>query len=224
MKKSLHICLLVFAFILLPTPFILYVWNFWGHDLSENTEIWGHFGNFLNGTFMPLIALTGIIITLILGIISNRRDKTKLELDQQKQRPLLHVGYFDAENYLKIFMKNKGNGPLIIQKYRIVNLETDESKLGIFDCLPKTGCHFDNYTGNQENTVLSADEEQEILLFEYDEEKNDKELEKFKSDIEKIRKSLGQYKIVVEYKDVYNNLMPKYERSLAWFNRNKGEI
>ena len=220
MKKSTIIILSIIAFILLSIPLIYYISTFGSYEYSKDISDWADFGSYLNGTFMPLIALTGIIVTLILGIISNKRDETKLELDQQKHRPILHIGYFDAENYLRIFMKNKGNGPLLIEKYRLVNLKTNKTKLSIFECLPEIDYYFDNYTGNQENTVLSKDEEQEILLFEYDERKKDKDLDKFNSELKKVRKSIGEYKIVVDYKDVYNKSMPEYERSLEWFIRN----
>ncbi|MBE7647342.1 hypothetical protein G1K46_00955 [Tenacibaculum finnmarkense] len=217
MKKSTIIILLIITIILLSTPFIYYISIFGSYEYSKDVSDWAHFGSYLNGTFMPLIAFTGIIVTLILRIISSRIDETKLELDQQKHRPLLHIGYFDAENHLRVFMKNKGNGPLLIEKYRLVNLKTNENKLGIFECLPEIYSIFNNYTGNQENTVLSADQEQEIILFEYNE---GKDLDKFNSDLKKIRTSISEYKIVVNYKDVYNKPMPKYERSLEWFNRN----
>src|SRR5690606_6938027 len=112
-----------------------------------------------------IIALVGIIVTLLLGLISEERNESNLKIEQQKQRPLLHLGYFDSEDIIRIFLKNKGNGPLIITNYRLVNMQTEAQTQGVFNILPQIKGHFNNYTGNQNNTVLSVDEETELFLY-----------------------------------------------------------
>jgi hypothetical protein len=215
MSKRLKAILLLLASLLLLMPFGIYVVHFWGTSLSFDTEKWGQFGDYLNGTFMPLIALIGIIVTLLLGIISENRNSTKLRIDQEKQRPLLHVGYFDSEDEIKIFQKNKGNGPLIITNYRLVNIISGEIISGFFDCIPPMTDGYDNYTGNQNNTVLSAGEETVLLCYSSSSKNN------FQSNADSIRLKISKFKVVVDYKDVFDNDMPTYERSLEWFGRQK---
>ena len=210
MSKKIKVFLVLFWILLIITPIVLYLLNFRDQIISKDTQTWGHFGDYLNGTFMPLIALTGVIVTLALHIISDRRNETNLKIEQQKQRPLLHIGYYDFEDKIQIFMKNKGIGPLLIENYRVVNVHTNKSFEGLFECLPKKDISYDNYTGNKNNTVLSPDETDELLLFTKKSNKKGKE---------QIRKALSVLKIVVDYKDVYNNSMPTYERSLKWFGR-----
>jgi hypothetical protein len=202
--------------VLVVTPLLVYAIHFFRYPLSNKTETWGQFGDYLNGTSMPLIALIGVLVTFLLGIISEKRNKANIEIEQLKQRPLLHIGYFDGEDHLRIFMKNKGSGPLIINGYRLMSLNSKQEIPSIFDCLPGITTDFNNYTGNQENTVLSANEEYELFLYQRDKGDNPQE---FSSNRDKIRKSLAQFKIVVDYKDVYDNSMPTYERSLKWFGR-----
>jgi hypothetical protein len=214
MKNKKVFIFLTIAFLLIPL--LTYTINFCGQSFSRDTEVWGQFGDYLNGTFMPLIALAGIFVTLSLGLISEKRNVTNLKIEQQKQRPLLHLGYFDSEDHLEIFLKNKGNGPLIITDYQFVNIKDNSSMNSIFECLPKIEGHFDNYTGNQNNMVLSTEEEQQLFLFNSGND-NTKTYEKDKM---KIRETLAQFKIVIDYKDVYDNPMPTYERSLEWFGRN----
>jgi hypothetical protein len=207
----------ILGVIFLITPIIFYTINFWGINLSNDTKHWAEFGDYLNGTFMPLIALAGVAVTLLLGIISEMRNSTNIKIEQQKHRPLLHIGYFDAENYLRIFLKNKGNGPLIITNYRLKLIKSDQEQPSIFTCLPKIEGTYNNYTGNQNNVVVAPDEKIELFLFKQSKESNS---DTFERDKLVIRSSLSQYKFIIDYKDVYENPMPTYERSLEWFGRN----
>jgi len=52
MKNHKIVVLIIFAVILLLMPFVVYMCNFIGYNISKDTEIWGSFGNYLNGTFM----------------------------------------------------------------------------------------------------------------------------------------------------------------------------
>lgn len=211
-KNLVFICLLL----LLIAPLGLYFYKFKSSSLSTDTEVWGQFGDFLNGTFMPLIALIGVIVTYMLGVFSEERTTANIKLDQQKQRPLLHVGFFDSELQVRIFMVNKGNGPLIITNYRLINLEGEIEFLSIYELLPEIEGIYSNYSGNLNNIVLSPSEEFELLNYEtpYTEglgyPENDRDI---------IRETLSNYKIVIDFCDVYNNKMPQYQRSLSWFGR-----
>lgn len=215
MKKTF---LLIVALVLLLAPLLAYFFNFRSFEISKDIKDWADFGSYLNGTFMPLIVLAGSIITWRLGIISESRNKTTLKLDQQKHRPLMHLSYYDAEDKIEIKIENKGLGALTITNYQLINLLTKESKGGIFECLPEVRRgYFENYSGNQNNYVLKANEEKQLLLLEKrDTEKN----EDFIKDVERVRIELAKYKVVIDYKDVYDTQMPTYERSLEWFGRN----
>lgn len=113
-------------------------------------------------------------------------------------------------------MVNKGNGPLIITNYRLINLEGEIEFLSIYELLPEIEGIYSNYSGNLNNIVLSPSEEFELLNYEtpYTEglgyPENDRDI---------IRETLSNYKIVIDFCDVYNNKMPQYQRSLSWFGR-----
>jgi hypothetical protein len=138
-----------------------------------------------------------------------------MRIEQLKMRPLIHIGYRDSEAKISINMINKGAGPLMITKYYFQN-EKDPSdiKPHIFDLLNKNYM-YDNYSGNQINTVLSAGAT--VNLFRLEGNPSEKEYKKVKNS---IREEFSKYKIVIEYKDVYDKQMPRYERSLEWFGRN----
>ncbi|SKD01827.1 hypothetical protein SAMN05660461_2315 [Chitinophaga ginsengisegetis] len=220
MNRATKCILILTSIILLGTPFLVFYIKFRNSTLSNKIEDWGHLGEYLNGTLMPLIALAGILITLLLGAIAEKRNQTNILLEQQKQRPLMHVGYFDGENSIELFMENKGMGPLLINNYYLVNRESGEIKDGIFNCLPAITTVFDNYTGNLNNVVLSSNEKYELLEYSI-EGLEETQYDGFKEDRSLLRQALGAYKIVIEYSDVYNKKMPNYERDLVWFNRHQ---
>lgn len=223
MKKKLQVFLPLIGLVFLAIPIVVYFAKFHKLHLSDNLSDWAQFGDYLNGTFMPLIALAGLSITLILGIIDNQRNKTNILLEQQKQRPLLHISYFDGEDCIKLCMENKGNGPLIINNYYLERIQSssqnDNIRNSIFECLPPNiDSVFDTYTGNLNNLVLSPSEHYLLLQITSENLEGDA-LEIFEEDRNIIRIFLGYYKFVVEYSDVYNNKMPRYEKELSWFHR-----
>lgn len=206
-----NLYLIVFSIVILLTlPFGAYVINFHNYQFSKQTETWGQFGDYLNGFFTPIIALTGVIVTFILGIISDKRNKSQLKIEQQKQRPILHIDYFDGETLLYISMINKGIGPLLIKKYQVIDKVGNDYK-GLFFIIPEIKELYMNYTGNLNNVVLSPGEEKFLLRFVP--EGNDTD------SLTAIRNSLKNYKIQVNYNDVYNEEMPQYTRELTWFGR-----
>ncbi|SIN85663.1 Asp23/Gls24 family envelope stress response protein [Chitinophaga niabensis] len=204
--------------VLLILPFFVFYVKFGNNQLSDDIEDWANLGEYLNGTFMPLIALAGVLITLLLGTIADQRNQSNIILDQQKQRPLMHVGYFDGEDKIKLFMQNKGIGPLIINNYYLEDRDSGEIKDGIFNCLSGIATMFDNYTGNLNNVVLSPQEKYELLKYSIH-DLEESYLLKFEEDRTTLRRTLGRYKLIIEYSDVYNNRMPQYERDLIWFDR-----
>ena len=201
---------------LMSLPFVFYYLKFKNFPISNNPENWAQFGDYLNGTFMPLIALAGVIITFMLGIIAERRNDINLKIEQEKHRPLLNIDYWYGTKKIQISMKNKGNGPLLINEFKVLN-KNGEDVTGIYYILPPLYNLYDNFTGNQNNKVLGVGEETNLLLFEL----NDKKKEaKWGNDIEDLRQVLKNLKIVVNYSDVYGNPL-NYERDLRWFGRDE---
>lgn len=202
MMKNKKIILLYCALLLIITILINSIY-FWKH-----TEMWGQF-----------VTSTSVIITLLLGLIAENRNITNIEIEQQKQRPLLHIDYTDREDEIRICMKNKGNGTLIISDYKLIHTQTKKEYDGIYNaCVRIIHRNYNNYTGNLNNTVLSPSEEIELFHFKKSNEDNEQAYDDSK---QLIRQSLYEFEIVVEYRDVYDNKMPVYKRSLEWFGRHE---
>jgi len=198
--------------IIISLPIIFYIINFRNGKFSDNNDDWGKFGDYLSGFFSSLIALMGILVTYYLGVISDKRNVNNLNVEKLKHRPILFIGYWDAQNKMEIYIENKGKGPLIIKEYNLINLFSSKIENRVFDILPRLSKdRYQNYTGNLNELVLKPDEKFQLFLFENGQCREDRKL---------VRQSLKDYKLCIKYNDVYNEIMPLAERDLSWFGRN----
>lgn len=166
---------------------------------------------YLTNNISSVVALIGTFVTLCLGLITWISNQTTIKISQQKERPLASVWYRDNSDSAIIFLENKGKGPLIITNYFLEDLYNGKKHVGIYDCFLEYKKEIDYHTGNQNNTVISPNDRVKIFYLNKNTSPD--------SAVKSLNKTLSRYKIVVEYKDVYDNNMPIYQRSLEWFGR-----
>lgn len=228
MKNNKHQNKFLILFtILLVLPFFAYMLKFGGQNISNDNNMWAQFGTYLNGTFVPIIALTGIAITYYLGILSEKRnieqskiinDKhaNDIILEKIKNKPMLYISYWDGREKIELKICNKGLGPLLVTSYKILNNQKEKTFNSIYDAVADIENNYDDYSGNQKELVLAPNEDRVLLSFELNEKKDKNSFDK---DRLKIRKSLKDLKFQVEYQDIYKDPMPLYEKELSWFGR-----
>lgn len=207
MKKTVKI-LTTIVCILVIAPVVVYLIHFRSATLSDDTEIWSHFGNYLNGSLTPIVAITGIIVSFAIILYSQRN----IEKQEMLQRPLAFIRPIDLENNLEIVLQNKGIGPLIVVNYRIINTNTGDESKSIYDCLVGLSGTFDFYTGNMDGLVITANDEKQ--LFQLTDKQDD-----FLERRTKVRELFKDLSIRIEYTDIYNKPMPTYIRNLEWYGR-----
>lgn len=213
-----------FIFILIVLPFLIYFSKFYNTTLSADHDNWSKFGEYLNGIFSPLIALIGFFITIYIDKISTKRNENNLLIDQQKHRPIIDYSILDEEDHIKISIKNKGEGPLIINENYLINNNIDvhdyQNRYTFFEIIPEMNFAYSAYTGNLTNKVLSKNEE--IILFEYlNPIQNGDNLNNIQAEnINLIRENIGQYTLIIKYKDIYQIEMPTFSKDLNWLLRN----
>ena len=223
MKKRVWIILSLILLI----PLCFYIVNFSSYKISDSTEIWAQFGDYLNGTFMPIIALIGVVITYYLGILSDRRiaaqtESTKLIndnnmlLEKIKHKPMLYIGYWDGKENIELTICNKGIGPLLITSYKLENVSKNKIFSSVYEAVADIENDYDDFSGNHEGLVLAPNEQRLLLSFKLNEKKDKNAFEK---DRLKIRKSLKDLKFIIKYQDVYKEDLPEYTRELSWFGR-----
>lgn len=215
MNRKFYFWSIGVLFALISTPYIIYFIVYNCHPFSKDTSSWSNFGQYINGTLSPLIALIGVYFTFVIGMIAERRNRTTIEKQEMEKRPFIYVSYSDFEGKQLINLKNKGIGPLIIKNYSLKNKDDQSVKLSIFECLIGLNGVYNNYSGNQNQLVLNSGEK--INLFKLEGKLTDK---KYIDLRDRVRERLSHYKIEIIYCDVYGNEMPNYERDLGWFGRN----
>lgn len=109
--KTFLIIFGIFVFIALIIPILFYVGNFWGQNLSGDTQVWGTFGDYFGGIFNPLIAIANLIIFIKLTlIVADMQDKsTKQSLIFEKKilsSGLMHDSIKELSNVLNTLGQN----------------------------------------------------------------------------------------------------------------------
>src|ERR1700739_3684234 len=124
MAKRIKEILLLITVCLLLLPLVFYIINSRQYLFSADPEVWSYFRSNQIGALTPLIALAGVAVTLLIGLISDSRSQANLQIEQLKQRPLFHLGYRDSEVQIVLYMQNKGSGPLLIEQFKVINTTT----------------------------------------------------------------------------------------------------
>lgn len=212
---------ILIGFIILTTPYIIYICHFYESDLSYKTSDWGNFGSYINGIIAPIIAFLGIIITYTLSQNNKKTNLTLLKRKEMEQRPLLYVSYDDYENYIEIKISNKGIGPAVIQEYIVKNTRTGVKYDSFYNILKEINLQsFTYYTGDMSKLIMSPNEEK--YLFIQDRRKENESEEDLV--IELIRNKICDLKIIIKYQGIYEKGENyTFERSLKWFGRNLGK-
>lgn len=218
-KNKVFIWILCLLILLALIPAVLYIINFHRYELSNKNVDWSQFGTYLSGTLSPVIALTAAMLTFTLGFISHQHNKLVLEKQEREKRPFLNISFIDKDDLITLTIHNKGLGPLLITKYSILNEGTNVEKNSLYDWILTLPCKYGNYTGDQNNLVLSAGEKRNLLRLSGDPE----DIE-FIERRNSLRKVLGELLFTINYNDLYDTPMPSYSRSLSWFKRPKENV
>lgn len=194
---------------MISIPYLLY-WDafhfkLFSDNYSNRSSDWGDFGNFINGVTVPLITIVGLLLSYFVYIASSRN----IERQIMSQKPLLYLSYEDYKNHITIRIVNKGIGVLIVTNYYLLHDESGEITKGFYQLLTDISNKNIKATSNEKGLILSPGEER-ILL---DVDKAKEECLSF------IREKCKHLIVFVEYKDIYNNHLPKYSKSLEWLGR-----
>lgn len=174
-----NIRFLIIVLLLTVTPFVSYLLNFHG-KVSDDHAIWGTFGDFIGGTLNTILTFVLLIYTTwsfhksqeLTQIIHRETNKFSKEVHEESKsmqksnvRPYPALLFFIVDSILTISIKNKGMGPLLIQK--MLFKKGDEESNLLHKLIEKITyiTHENNrYSTNSAiNFILSPTEE--ILLF-----------------------------------------------------------
>jgi len=209
-------------------PLIVYLINFHSHPISDNPTDWGTFGDYIGGLSGAMIAIAGIVITY-------EFNQTSLKKQENSLRPLAYIYVEDFENRIYVGIKNAGLGPLLIMEFRVTNT-AGQTINNIMDFMPDLPENYfwTNFFGNPIGFVIKEGTDMVLLEIEATnlsldgpdlagEEANlteDFYINAFSDIRDRIRQSLSELTVELDYEDIYENKMPTVQRKLDWFARN----
>ncbi len=158
--------------------------------------------------FSLIIAILSTIITIVTIIQTRIHNRKSL-------KPIISVITYDYINCLKIELVNEGVGPAIIKKI-VVEKNEHEKKDNLYSWMPKLpyGIHYKNYLTRESDLAMLSGKNIEMLFIQLD-----PEIEIQRNYREKMRGTLRQLTIKIEYTDVYNSDFPTYSKKLDLYAR-----
>lgn len=158
--------------------------------------------------FFALIVSTISIVISVWAVRSDRQHNTL------SVRPLAEVSVVDCEDCLRVKLVNLGTGPMLITALTVSDGSTTFPSL--IDWMPpllgQRAWNF--FVGNIAGRAIAPCSE--IILIELIEDDDDDD---FAACRDTVRSALARLTIEVEYTDVFNTVIPKHSKSLAWFGR-----
>lgn len=133
--------------LLIIVPFVFYITNFFGSNLSSNTSDWGTFGDYFGGILNPIIGITNIVVLIIISYQiagwDNKRHKNEFlykaycnlsdKLDKYKTNELKASQLKELSDFLVSFKINQQflfeRNASIIFNERVFGLETASLQL-----------------------------------------------------------------------------------------------
>jgi hypothetical protein len=217
------ICIILLGIIIIP----LYVYfSHFGSEYSQNIQDWGYFGDYLNGTMSPAIALCGLLVSSLIWIISERRAKSLIDIQKMEKRPFPYILCVDFEHLIEINLSNKGLGPLKIIEFTIKKNVNNAPPITYdsFFALVNDNLRdiiFNNYSDEQVGLVVGQGEKKNLIRLGVGGNYNNNN---FVVPRNSLRNVLRDCEIVIKYTDVYEQDNFDYSKKLDWYNRHFNKI
>ena len=132
-------------------------------------------------------------------------------------RPIASIGTADYEDRVSVSLKNRGLGPMLVKTLRVSKKE-GETHRTVLDHMPELerGIIWRDFYGIVDGRTLENGKKFNLVVLEGDSGES-----VFRTSRDKVRKSLKDLTITVEYEDLYGTPMEVYKKDLSWFGREK---
>ena len=168
-----------------------------------------------NYDLMPLIAALALVVSIISIFIGAIALKIQRAHNIKSVKPIGNIVFSDYEDNIEINIKNAGVGPLIINSLKVKN-KNNETKNNVIDFMPlhPPDLPWSNYFANPKDFVIPSSEKLNLIKLTTEDISAT-----FATFRDQVRKALMDLSIELEYKDIYDNIMPVNVRTLEWFGR-----
>lgn len=215
-------------------PILAYLINFYDHVVSDKTENWAQFGDYVGGLVNPLIGIVNIAVVAYLALrVDEINNKLRIEdINREKQlletihEPVFNISMNHNNNgILSIKLKNDGDSSIFIKNIKFVDKETSEEKNWLdfnLDLIALTTSYNVIYNSFPKKELpIGLGQNKELLVFEVKPDTKrfinsiDYYGTKYEVFISKLRKYIHNYKIIVDYSNKFKT--KDYEDSKGCF-------
>ena len=175
---------------------------------------------FLTSYWEAIIAVSALSVSTVSSLIALRVFRLQREHNFRSLRPIFHIEPYDYENRIVVKIMNEGTGPAVVQSVEVVN-HLGESRRTLFRwCPPELPgeMNYKEYWTREGGFVLRPGSKDHMLEIPVDTSLPEETVVR-----EKIRAILADLTVIVTFRDVYDNKMPPYRRSLSLFSRTDHE-
>ena len=179
------------------------------HDLLELLRQEKDLANAIAAIASAFTAITALVVSLWALKIQRRHNILSI-------RPIPEVTVADYENSLRVKLRNNGSGPMLVTSLEVFRGE--EIKSSVIEWMPPLPNNrlWNHFSMALENRTIQPDGV--IPLLELTAAEDEQQFFCYR---DMTRIELSKLRVIVHYTDIYQSKLPKYEKSLAWFGRNK---
>ncbi|WP_420386590.1 hypothetical protein [Roseivirga sp.] len=179
---------------------------------------------FIESYWEVIIAVSALLVSVVSVYFNSKALKIQRIHNQKSVTPIPKILINDHSNYLCVFLKNVGVGPLIIEKMVVSNRVEGLSGNTLYEIMPKCpkNISWSRYLASYrpKRTTLSQNESMPLLEIFIDKQ-NQAEID-FQKEIREILKGT---EIRLKYCDVYQYEEPSdYSTQLTYFSRDFSEV
>ena len=158
-----------------------------------------------------IIAATAVFISVISLFVAIWTLRTQQKHNRLSVKPIAHLSYGDYLDQIFVEFKNRGIGPLLVDRFRVYRNGQEYNELVCaVDNLPEEVV-WDTFTGPLDGAVLTPNQSFSLVKISFKTDQHELR--------DAIRKSLSTAEIVIYYKSIYEEQQPIKRKSLSWFAR-----
>jgi hypothetical protein len=161
-------------------------------------------------TITAICALAVSVFATGLGVWSAVVQRKHMRLSV---RPIATVQVADYDERVAVYLANNGLGPMLIKMLRVTH-KNGQKYDDIVSHMPEV--LWSNFYDNVDGTTLENGKRLDLLVLKGDPSDLD-----FQESRDKVRRSLKDLTVRLEYEDLYGKSMNPVQKELSWFGRHK---
>ncbi len=215
--KRIFKVLFVSFFVSIGATVGLFILKFHNHPISNNVSDWANFSTYLTGFITMILAVLNLIIVGIIAFEVRKFDEKQSEKNLvMSVRPFASIIYRDSKDELTIRLFNNGIGPLILLKIYWIENASGKTYNSLDEVLePNKNLQVHQLTSYNDMSIRK-DFDTVIFSLERNYGNNNRVPIEFNQVHASITAKLAEFKISIDYTDMYGSQDFNYSTSFNW--------